>query len=458
MRSLWSKMLLPVLHSLFPISVHQRRLAVTLGSCPRVAGPEGYEICECAPLTPLAPIFLILFNLIPEWPWVSLPSMQNPIAFRVRMLLMVVIGTALFANADPVPARLSIEKSAYGTTQQGEAVELYTLRNTNGVTAKVITYGAIIESLEVPDRAGHFANVNANCASLADYENKSPCFGAVIGRYANRIAHAEFVLDGKKVLLPRNAGPHHIHGGIRGFHKRVWRAEPTRGGDFVGVQLTYVSKDGEEGYPGNLTCTVHYELNNKNEWKMEYTAKTDKTTVVNLSNHSYWNLGGAQSGTALDERLQVNADTYLLADETLIPTGQIVPVDGTPVDFREPHAVGERIQQIREKQFGGGYDHCLVVNHKTAGDLAFCARLEDPKSGRTMEVFTTQPGVQIFTANFASGAFSGPDGYSYPRHLGICLETQHFPDSPNKPQFPSTVLKPGETFREVTVHHFGVVR
>jgi aldose 1-epimerase len=189
---------------------------------------------------------------------------------------------------------------------------------------------------------------------------------------------------------------------------------------------------------------------------MEYTAKTDKTTVVNLTNHSYWNLGGAQSGTALDEVLTVNADKYLLADEALIPTGEIVSVDGTPVDFRSPHRVGERMAQIKEKQFGGGYDHCLVVNHKTPGDLVFCARLEDPASGRTMEVSTTQPGVQIFTANFGSGAFSGPGGYAYPAHLGVCLETQHFPDSPNKPQFPSTVLKPGETFREVTVLQFGV--
>jgi aldose 1-epimerase len=178
--------------------------------------------------------------------------------------------------------------------------------------------------------------------------------------------------------------------------------------------------------------------------------------VVNLSNHSYWNLGGAQSGTALNEILTVNADRYLLADDALIPTGQIQSVEGTPVDFRTPHPVGERMSQIREKQFGGGYDHCLVVNHKSPGDLAFCARLEDPASGRTMEVSTTQPGVQIFTANFQSGAFSGPDGYAYPAHLGVCLETEHFPDSPNKPQFPSTVLKPGETFREVTVHRFGV--
>lgn len=351
---------------------------------------------------------------------------------------------------------MSIESMPFGKTQQGQPVESYTLRNANGLTAKVITYGAIIYSLEVPDKNGHFTNVNANCASLADYETKSPCFGAVVGRYANRIAHGEFTLEGRRVSVPRNAGPHHIHGGVRGFHKRVWQAEPVRGGDFVGVRMTYLAKDGEEGYPGNLTCIVQYELNNKNEWKMDYTARTDKTTVINLSNHSYWNLAGAQSGTILDQILTVNADQYLLADEALIPTGEIVPVDNTPVDFRQPHRIGERMQEIREKQFGGGYDHCLMVRHQRPGDLAHCAKLKDPSSGRTMEVLTTQPGVQIFSANFQPNGLSGPGGYSYPRHLGLCLETEHFPDSPNHPQFPSTTLHPGETFHEMTVHRFGV--
>lgn len=351
-------------------------------------------------------------------------------------------------------SKATIENAPFGTTQEGEAVEIYTLRNMNGLTAKVITYGAIIYSLEVPDKDGQLTNVTANCASLADYETRSPCFGALIGRYANRIARGQFTIEGRKVSLARNAGAHHIHGGGRGFNKRVWKAEPIRGSDFVGLKLTYVSKDGEEGYPGKLTCTVEYELNNQNEWKMEYTAQTDKTTVVNLSNHSYWNLAGAQSGTVLDQVLTINADKYLLADDALIPTGEIVSVEGTPVDFRRPHRVGERMNEIKEKQFGGGYDHCLVINHTKPGDLVSCAKLRDPKSGRSMEVFTTEPGVQIFTANFPTGAFSGPGGYAYPRHLGLCLETQHFPDSPNEPQFPSTVLKPGETYRATTIHRF----
>ena len=350
---------------------------------------------------------------------------------------------------------MTIERSNFGTTQQGEAVEMFTLKNANGLIAKVLSYGAVIYSLEVPDKFGHFTNVTANCASLADYETKSPCFGALLGRYANRIARGQFMLDGHRVNASLNAGPNHIHGGFRGFHKRVWNAEPVRSDDSVGLKLTYTSKDGEEGYPGNLVCTVLYELNNKNEWKMDYTAQTDKPTVLNLSNHAYWNLAGAQFGTVLQHVLTVNADQYLLADDALIPTGKIVPVEGTPVDFRKPHRVGERMNQIKEKQFGGGYDHCLLVNHQSPGDLAFCARLQDPQSGRTMEVFTTQPGVQIFSANFQP-SLQGPGGYVYPRHLGLCLEAQHFPDSPNEPQFPSTVLRPGETYRETTIHRFSI--
>jgi aldose 1-epimerase len=353
-------------------------------------------------------------------------------------------------------SQATVEKRPFGAARSGEPVDLYTIRNANGVTAKVMTYGAVIYSLEVPDKDGKFLNVTANRETLADYEQRSACFGSLVGRYANRIAKAKFTLDGKEYSLARNGGPNHIHGGNRGFDKRVWKGEAVEGKDFVGVKLTYVSPDGEENYPGTVTCTVTYELNNQNEWKMDYRATTDKPTPINLSNHAYWNLAGAQSGTILDQVLTVNAEQYLPADDTLIPTGELAPVEGTPLDFRTPHAIGERIDQIKGRQFGGGYDHCYVVKRAAAGQLVLCAKLHDPKSGRTMEVFTTQPGVQLYTANFAGGSLTGPDGYRYPEHLGACLETQHFPDSPNQPQFPSTILRPGETFHETTVHKFGL--
>jgi aldose 1-epimerase len=357
-------------------------------------------------------------------------------------------------SARATESKMSIEKSSFGTASDGQPVELYTLRNANGLTAKVLTYGAVIYSLEVPDKDGKLANVTANLDTVSDYENRSPCFGAIVGRYANRIAKGRFVLDGKTYTLACNNGPNHLHGGIKGFNKRVWTAQRVEEKDAVGLKLSYTSKDGEEGYPGTLRATVLYQLNNQNEWRMDYTATSDKTTVVNLSNHAYWNLAGALSGTVLDQVLTLNADKYLPADEGLIPTGQLAPVDGTPLDFRSPHSVGERIDQIREKQFGGGYDHCFVIDRQHPGELVRCATLKDPKSGRVMEVWTTEPGVQIFSANFAG--LSGPHAYTYPKYLGLCLETQHFPDSPNQTQFPSTTLQPGQTFHPTTIHKFKI--
>jgi len=374
--------------------------------------------------------------------------------FRLGALLGLLLNSAF-----PMPAQQpTVTKTPFGATKDGQAVELYTLRNARGVTAKVMTYGAIIYSFEVPDANGVFTNVTLNRETLADYEKKSACFGALLGRYANRIAGARFPLEGQPIAVTRNAGPNHIHGGARGFDKRVWKAEPLVRRDAVALRLTYTSQDGEEGYPGTLACTVEYALNDKNEWTMDYTARTDKATPVNLSNHAYWNLAGAQSGPVLDQVLTVNADKYLRVDGALIPTGEMAPVQGTPLDFRTPHTIGERIGQIKERQFNGGYDHCLVVNHEKPGELAFCAKLVDPKSGRTMEVWTTQPGVQLYSANFPDGAFQGIHGYPYPSHAGFCLETQHFPDSPNHPDFPSTILKPGEVYHQTTIHKFGVER
>jgi len=382
--------------------------------------------------------------------------MRSHLRFLAVTALELVLVQALAQAPEHQPAKPGISKIPFGTTSSGQAVELYTLTNANGIAAKVMTYGAIIYSFEVPDRDGRATNITLNRETLADYERKSPCFGALLGRYANRIAGGQFTLDGHQFVLTKNAGPNHIHGGARGFDKRVWQAEPILTADAAALRLTYVSPDGEEGYPGTLHCTVFYELNNRNEWKMEYTARTDKATPVNLSNHAYWNLAGSQSGTVLEQVLRANADKYLAVDETLIPTGKLFPVEGTPLDFRAPHAVGERIGLVKEKQFGGGYDHCLVLNHQQPGDLAFCAKLTDVKSGRTLEAFTTEPGLQIYSANFPSGAFTGVKGYAYPTHAGLALETQHFPDSPNHPQFPSTILRPGEVYHSRTVLKFGL--
>jgi len=379
---------------------------------------------------------------------------------RTTALLLLTSAFAIHFTlvGSAAEARPTVEKAVFGSTSDGQQVEVYTLRNSHGLTAKVLTFGAAIYSLEVPDRDAKMANVNANRPGLADYEAKGGAFGSVIGRYANRIGGASFTIDGVKYSLAANNGPNHIHGGPKGFTKRVWKAEPAITKDAAALNLTYTSADGEEGYPGKLTCTLTYELNDRNEWKMDYTANTDKTTVLNFANHSYWNLGGAYSGTALDHLLTVNADQVLKVDEMLIPTGEFLPVANSPLDFRQPRRVGERIGEIKEKHFNGGYDHCFVIKHAKPGDLTLCAKLEDPKSGRTMEVLTTEPGVQVYSANAPAGANVGPGGYAYPKHAAVCLETQHYPDSPNKPAFPTTLLKPGETFRSTTIHRFGVTK
>lgn len=373
------------------------------------------------------------------------------VAFGCGLALAGGIGPASAASAKP-----SVEPAAFGVTSDGQPVEIYTLRNSHGWTAKVLTFGAAIYSLEVPDRQGRLANITANRQSLADYETKGGAFGSVLGRYANRIGGGKLVVDGKTYSLPLNNGPNHIHGGPKGFNKRVWKAQALPRKDAAALKLTYTSVDGEEGYPGTLVCTIVYELNDRNEWKMDYTATTDKPTVVNLSNHAYWNLAGAYAGTVLDHLLTVNADEVLRVDETLIPTGEMAAVAGTPLDFRRPRRVGERIAEITENHFNGGYDHCFVVRHKKPGNLTLCATLKDLKSGRVMEVLTTEPGVQVYSANFPSGSVVGPDHYAYPKHAGLCLETQHFPDSPNKPNFPSTLLKPGQVFRSTTLHRFRI--
>jgi aldose 1-epimerase len=346
------------------------------------------------------------------------------------------------------PMRVAVEP--FGTLPDGRAVSLFSCENRRGLRLTMTDYGATIVALETPDRDGRLANVTLGCDDLDAYLRHTAFLGCVAGRYANRIARGRFTLDGQEFTLAVNNGPNHLHGGVRGFNQALWEATPLEADRAAGVRFTYTSADGEEGYPGNLTAEVAYTLSDDDELRMEYTATTDRATVVNLTNHAYWNLGGAGAGDCLDHELWIAADRYLAADEGLIPTGEPAPVRGTPLDFTRPRRVGERIDELKGEGSPGGYDHCFVLRAQD-GELTLAARLSDPASGRVMEVYTTQPGVQLYTGNFLDGsAASG----GYPRHAGLCLETQHYPDSPNRPQFPSTVLRSGETYRQVTVHRF----
>lgn len=381
-------------------------------------------------------------------------------AFNVKPFLAALIvawaGAALAADAPPRkpkthPPRkyeMSVVKEPFGKTKDGVEVERYTLNNANGLTATVMTYGATLLGVETPDRNGKYENITLHLDSLAEYLAGHPCFGSICGRYANRIAKGKFTLDGVDYHLVTNGGPHHIHGGRVGFDKVVWKAEPLEKPEAVGVQLTYTSPDGEEGYPGTLKATVIYALTADDELRIEYAAQTDKPTVLNLTNHAYWNLAG--KGDVLEHELTLVADRYLPADATVLPTGEIVPVRGTPWDFTKPKPIGSRIDKVE-----GGYDHCYAINQAKPGELTLCAKVVEPKTGRTMEVWTTEPGVQLYTANSMRMKRSG--GRWYDKHDGFCLEAQHYPDSPNRAEFPSTVLRPGQTYRQTTIHKFGVV-
>ncbi len=344
---------------------------------------------------------------------------------------------------------MNAHRESYGQTPDGTAVDLYTLVNANGLKAKLINYGAILVSLEVPDRNGKLADVVLGYDSLDDYLKRGGLFGAVVGRYANRIGGAKFVLEGVEYPLAPNNRPNHIHGGKKGFDKVVWRLEDLGGdGSEAAVKLSYVSQDGEEGYPGNLACSVTYTLTKDNELKISYEAETDKTTVVNLTNHSYFNLAGHGTGDVLDHVLTLNADKYTVFDDALIPTGEIRSVKGTPLDFTAPTRIGARIGEM-----GAGYDQNYVLNGG-GSSLALCARAHEPTSGRAMAVYTTEPGVQLYTGNWLNSSVTCKDGRVYNKHGGFCLETQHFPDSPNKPNFPSVVLNPGQKYSTVTVFKF----
>ena len=344
---------------------------------------------------------------------------------------------------------MSINTESFGKTPDGQEVDLYTMTNTNGITAKITNYGAILVSLEVPDKNGKPADITLGFDTLDGYIKGHPYFGATVGRYANRIGGAKFKLNDVEYQLAANNGPNHLHGGIKGFDKVVWKAEDvTAESDKAMVKLSYLSKDGEEGYPGNLACTVTYTLTNDDELKFNYEAETDKTTILNLTNHSYWNLAGQGNGDILGHELMLNADKYTPVDEGLIPTGEIKSVKDTPMDFTKPMIIGSRIAQVE-----GGYDHNYVLN-SGGGTLALCARVYEPTSGRVMEIHTIEPGIQFYTGNFLDGSITGKSAKVYNKHYGFCLETQHFPDSPNKPDFPSVVLKPGDKYTTVTVHKF----
>jgi len=345
---------------------------------------------------------------------------------------------------------MKTKKEHFGRLADGTAVEIFTLTNAHGLRARIMTYGAILVSLEAPDRNGVLADVTLGFDGLAGYLGTHPYFGAIIGRYGNRIAKARFALDGVEYHLAPNNNGNTLHGGIKGFDKVVWKGEAVKSEHGTGVKLSYLSKDMEEGFPGNLAVTVTYTLTDADELEIRYDATTDKATVLNLTNHAYWNLKGEGRGDILGHALRIEADAITAVDSpaNLIPTGEIVPVAGTPFDFTKPHTIGERIAKVE-----GGYDHNFVLR-SGAGTLAFAARVEEPESGRIMEVWTDQPGIQLYTGNFLDGTVVGKGGHAYGKHFAFCLETQHFPDSPNHPNFPSTVLKPGQAYRTVTEYKF----
>jgi len=354
--------------------------------------------------------------------------------------------------------RLKIRRQPFGKTSDGKEIDIYLLKNSNGVEIEITNYGGIVVSLKVPDRRDKMADVVLGYDDLASYEMDERHFGAIIGRYANRIAQGKFRLDGHEYTLARNNGPNHLHGGVRGFEKAVWRAREISAAHDNKLILQYISADGEEGYPGELLVRVEYSLGDENEFRIAYSATTDKDTVLSLTNHSYFNLTGAAECDIRQHRLQLNADRFTPVDENLIPTGELRSVAHTPFDFTQPEAIGARIDQDDPQlNFGHGYDHNWVLNAAHGNALRFAALLADPVSGRALEVRTTQPGLQFYSGNFMNGKQAG-QGSVYGYRTGLCLETQYFPDSPNQPTFPSTILRPGETYAQKTVLNFRTLK
>jgi aldose 1-epimerase len=371
----------------------------------------------------------------------------------IRAAAVLLLGLGSLAAAPAEGGKPPVQKSDYGKLADGTAVDLYTLTNANGVVVKVITYGGIVTEWHAPDRDGKTADIVLGCPDLKTYEAGHPFFGAIVGRVANRIGNARFTLDGKEYRVAANSGPHSLHGGKKGFDKHVWHAEPDAA--HTAVRLTRTSPDGEEGYPGTLKVAVRYALTDANELRIDYEATTDKPTPVNLTNHSYFNLAGHASGTVLDQEMTIAADRYTPGDADLLPTGKIESVAGTPFDFTRPTVIGSRFGELKNKPVG--YDVNYVLNAE--GKLSqLAARAHDPRSGRVLEMYTTEPGVQFYTSNFLDGTQQGKGGVMYRQYAAFCLEAQHFPDALHHANFPSIVLRPGETYRQTTIYKCTVAR
>jgi len=363
--------------------------------------------------------------------------------------LLIATGLADETTTAAADDAVQVRAERVGAAPDGTAIEQFTITNSHGMQIRCITYGATLTGVMVPDREGRLANVTLYLDTVEDYVRGHPLFGSVVGRYANRIAGASFQIDGRRFELAKNMGEHHIHGGPQGFQSVSWHARPIRFEDRAGVEMTHQSPDGHAGYPGALDVRIHYLLTHDNQLIMEYWAKSDKPTHVNMTNHAYWNLAGAGSGDVLDHVLTINADQTVEADAQRFPTGRLRAVEGTPLDFRSPHRVGQRIDQLPDQN----YDDCYVLKSERPGELTCAARVSEPRSGREMEVWTTQPGVQLYTAKGLSDRLRA-GGRAYGPYHGLCLETQHFPDSPNQPPFPSTLLRPGEEYHQLTIHKF----
>lgn len=371
---------------------------------------------------------------------------------RLTLALLFLISCAVLAPAQ------TVTKESFGKTSAGENIDIYTLRNAHGVETRITNYGGIVVSLKVPDRNQKFDDVVLGFNDLEQYLTKNdPYMGAIIGRFGNRIGKGRFTLNGTEYKLAVNNGENHLHGGIKGFDKVVWTGRSIRTTAGPAVILTYLSKDGEEGYPGNLRVRVVYTLTNRNELRIDYSATTDKDTVINLTHHSYFNLNGEGNGDILDHMVKINANRFVPTDAGSIPTGELKQVANTPFDFLKETAIGQRINQDDEQlKFGNGYDHTWVINGRT-GALRLAAKASELISGRVMEVWTTEPGMQFYTGNFLNGSITGKSGKAYARRTGFCFETQHYPDSPNQPTFPTTRLKKGVTYRSTTIYRFGLI-